>query len=378
MPKPKIYFLPFIFILLFSEICLAQTDPETVITIKAIAGLQFDLVRFKVKPGAPVKLIFTNTDDMSHNLVISQPGSREEIVNLALELGDRGPAMNFVPETPKILWSLPVLAPEETKTITFTAPKNPGVYPYACTYPGHGFVMYGAMYVTTDEMPAIQRDLHIPETRRTVANATSSSDHNHSTRPRSDSLKKQHPYRLIAPYIHRVFIENAGPAAIAVHLPQQLSYCWDAGACRLRFAWEGEFLDNTAFWKGHKDADVKILGNIFYQDKTLFPLRLGNEKSIPVVKFKGYSLINRYPEFHYTLNGVDVYELILPKKDGSGLVRTFRIPKVSGPVWFAFNEDDGITYSTIKGEQQKGKIKLSAAQATRFTITMTKRKDSKL
>ena len=374
----KIYFLPFIFTLLFSEICLAQTDPETVITIKATAGLQFDLVRFKVKPGAPVKLIFTNTDDMSHNLVFSQPGSREEIVNMALELGDRGPAMNFIPESPKILWSVPVLSPEETKTITFTAPKSPGIYPYACTYPGHGFVMYGAMYVTLEEMPTIQKDTNIPETRR-VATVTESSAHvGHASMNRPDSLKKHHPYPLTAPYLYRVFIENAGPAAIAVHLPQKLSYCWDAGACRLRFAWEGEFLDNTAFWRGHKDADVKIMGEVFYRDKTLFPFRLGNDKSVPVVKFKGYSLIKRYPEFHYTLNGVDVYELILPKKDGSGLVRTFRIPKAASPVWFTFDQDDGVTYTTTKGELLKGKIKLTATQATRFSITMTKRKDAKL
>ena len=41
---------------------------------------------------------------------------------------------------------------------------------------------------------------------------------------------------------------GAGPAAIAVSLPNDLSYCWDAGSCRLRYAWQGEFLDPDGYF----------------------------------------------------------------------------------------------------------------------------------
>jgi putative heme-binding domain-containing protein len=34
--------------------------------------------------------------------------------------------------------------------LSFTAPKEPGVYPYVCTYPGHWRRMYGALYVVED------------------------------------------------------------------------------------------------------------------------------------------------------------------------------------------------------------------------------------
>ena len=82
-----------------------------------------------------------------------------------------------------------------------------------------------------------------------------------------------HPYALIPPYLYHVFIEGASPDAIAVHLPEDLSYAWDAGACRLRFAWKGGFLDMSDLWKGHFDASAKILGDIFY--RTIQNIRSG-------------------------------------------------------------------------------------------------------
>jgi hypothetical protein len=54
----------------------AHSPGDTTISIHAVGGLQYEVVRFKVKSGAKVKIIFTNKDDMSHNLVITQPGER--------------------------------------------------------------------------------------------------------------------------------------------------------------------------------------------------------------------------------------------------------------------------------------------------------------
>lgn len=66
---------------------------QQTITIRAIAGMQYDRVRFQVAPGSEVTLIIKNTDDIDHNLLITKPGSREEVVKAALELGERGPAL---------------------------------------------------------------------------------------------------------------------------------------------------------------------------------------------------------------------------------------------------------------------------------------------
>ena len=352
---------------------LQPVDSVTTVLLSAIPGLQYDVVRFKVKPGARVKVILTNKDDMSHNLVFTKPAARLLVVNAALKLEEKGPMMNYIPGSSDVLWTIPVLSPGQEKSLAFTAPKSQGAYPYVCTFPGHGFVMYGVMYVTTDEhLPGIENDLNIPPTRREgkSAEATAKNDDHilHSVK-----TKSPHPYEPTAPYLYRVYMEDAGPAAIAVNLPHDLSYCWDAGTCQLRYAWQGGFVDNTAVWKGqHKNAVAKIVGTIFFREMTTHPLRIGSPEKIPVATYKGYQLINRYPEFHYTLDGTDVYELIQSKADGKGLVRTFRIPGVTKPVWLYVHPQDGIEYEAPLGKWEKNKLMLSSGQSREFTIVMTK------
>src|SRR5690606_26812600 len=107
-------------------------------------------VEFQVKPGEKIKLILINDDDMSHNLIITKPGKRLDIVNLAMQLAEKGPGMNYIPVNPNVLWTIPVISPGQSKSITFTAPKTPGTYPYVCTYPGHGFIMFGNMKVVSN------------------------------------------------------------------------------------------------------------------------------------------------------------------------------------------------------------------------------------
>jgi hypothetical protein len=174
-----------------------------------------------------------------------------------------------------------------------------------------------------------------------------------------------------------VFIAGASPAAIAVSLPRDLSYCWDAGTCRLRYAWQGGFLDNSDLWKGKGDAAAKVVGTIFFRDKTPYPLRVGKPGAVPAVEYKGYRLVDRYPEFYYTLDGTLVHELLKPKADGGGLIRTFRIPAARKPVWFCFDAADGVSYEASAGKWQQGKLRLSARQAREFTITMTRKEGAK-
>lgn len=352
--------------------------PSTVIELKVLPGLQYDVVRFTVKPGAAVKLNFTNTDDMSHNMLITKPGARVNVVNAALALEEKGPAMNYVPKSADVLWSIPVVSPDQTRSLSFKAPSKAGAYPYVCTFPGHGFVMYGVMYVNPDgKMPDLKTDPNIPPSRQEdQAAAAGSQDMHHQhgmhKMPEPKKVTASHPYTPVAPYLYRIFMEDAGPAAIAVSLPQELSYCWDAGLCRLRYAWKGGFVDNTGIWKGHADAVAKIVGTIFYREITTSPLRIGKADEIPVADYKGYRLVNKYPEFHYTLNGTDVYELILPKEDGKGLIRKFRIPDARKTVWLACavnNESE--TYEASSGLWEKDKLKLSPQQARDFSVTIT-------
>ncbi|HTU93746.1 MAG TPA: PVC-type heme-binding CxxCH protein [Gemmataceae bacterium] len=113
----------------------------------------FDKERIVVKAGKPVEIIFDNNDLMPHNFVVTRPGSLEEIGMLAettaTQLGalERG----YVPQSPKkILLKSKLIQPRNSEKLSWSAPKQPGVYPYVCTYPGHWRRMYGALYVVAD------------------------------------------------------------------------------------------------------------------------------------------------------------------------------------------------------------------------------------
>ena len=224
--------------------------------------------------------------------------------------------------------------------------------------------MYGAMYVTTKDLPPLEEDPNVPP-----ANTLSFDTGHHHT-------ASLHPYKTTPPYLYRIFMPDAGPAAIAVSLPNQLSYCWDAGSCRLRYAWQGGFLDPKNYFDKKAEKHAKIIGTVFYRDKTTYPLRFSVDKD-PVVDFRGYKLIHRYPEFHYTIDGIAVYELIKPKEDGSGLIREFRVPEATQPLYFVFDKSDGVEYATSKGRINGNQIKLTANDAHEFVIVMTKKETAK-
>ncbi|HMC63332.1 MAG TPA: PVC-type heme-binding CxxCH protein, partial [Gemmataceae bacterium] len=108
--------------------------------------------RIAVKAGKPVEVILENNDLMPHNFVIIRPGALEEIGNLAESTATQPGAIerHYVPASPKVLVASHLLQPRTTEKLDFTAPKQPGVYPYVCTYPGHWRRMYGALYVVDD------------------------------------------------------------------------------------------------------------------------------------------------------------------------------------------------------------------------------------
>lgn len=212
---------------------LAQDNQVVTIRLNTIAGLQFDQVRFRIAPGAKLKIVLNNQDDMSHNMLITKPGARARVVEAAMKLEEKGPEKDYTPDSKDVLWSIRVISPGETDSVTFTAPQTPGVYPYVCTFPGHGFSMYGAMYVTNDKvLPELKDDMNIPESRRssgtTTGGATAHAGH--------AGVTAVHPYEVKPPYLYRAYMENASAASIAVNLPHELSYCWDAATCELRYA----------------------------------------------------------------------------------------------------------------------------------------------
>ena len=112
----------------------------------------FDKERLVVKAGKPVEIFFDNNDLMPHNFVVTQPGALEEIGTLAETTAAQPGALErgYVPQSNKILLKSKLLQPRNSERLRWTAPKQPGIYPYVCTYPGHWRRMYGALYVVED------------------------------------------------------------------------------------------------------------------------------------------------------------------------------------------------------------------------------------
>src|SRR5262249_1110233 len=63
-----------------------KLNPQVVRISTVNERMQYSVTEFKVKAGAPVKLIMENPDATPHNLMIVQPGSEDEIGLAANEM----------------------------------------------------------------------------------------------------------------------------------------------------------------------------------------------------------------------------------------------------------------------------------------------------
>ena len=174
------------------------------------------------------------------------------------------------------------------------------------------------------------------------------------------------PVQAKRPQIQRIFMPNASPASIAVALDDGLSLCWDAGECRLRYSWNGGFIDGFPYWKGNGSSLAKILGNIRYVEKeSPFP---GSEKH----KFYGYRIEDGLPVFKYRIGESMVTESFSPTKGGGGFSRKFTVsPVPSAPLELNFPSDQQVAYGSEQGTWAGSKLKLTPAEATAFTINIS-------
>ncbi len=117
------------------------------------------------------------------------------------------------------------------------------------------------------------------------------------------------------PVTVRCMMPGSSSRSIAVGFPGYLSICFDAEACRLRYAWKGDFLDMAGVWAGRGGTPARLLGEKIWTAPDAFPFG-----SRP--KFRGYRLgSDRVPVFEYEVDGVAVSERIAPSHQG--LVREF-------------------------------------------------------
>jgi azurin len=111
--------------------------------------MQFAPRELRVRAGQPVRIVFENPDSMPHNFVLVARGAEEEVGLLADEMASdpTSLAKHFIPASPNVLHATPLVNPSARAELVFTAPMQPGRYPYLCTFPGHWRIMRGVLIV---------------------------------------------------------------------------------------------------------------------------------------------------------------------------------------------------------------------------------------
>ena len=125
----------------------------TIIVLRAVyEQLRYDKQLIVVEVGKPVALVLENEDAMPHNLAILAPGSLEEIGTATEKMSTEPDAEGrlYIPVSPKVLHATKLVAPGQKTQLAFTAPVEPGEYPYVCTFPGHWRRMVGTLAVVKD------------------------------------------------------------------------------------------------------------------------------------------------------------------------------------------------------------------------------------
>lgn len=139
----------------------ASSGPQ-VIELGALHGkMRFDREELSALPGARIRLVFKNTDEMQHNWILLKPGKDVtlRIAQKAWAMGATAQLKQFVPEDPAVIVHTRVLNPQESDTIEFTAPEQEGDYPYVCTLPGHAFSMKGILRVGQPPPDSLLKDV---------------------------------------------------------------------------------------------------------------------------------------------------------------------------------------------------------------------------
>lgn len=236
------------------------------------SDIRFDKEVLEVQTGQKVKIVFTNTSEMPHNIVIlKKRASTKKVGDKALMMGAQGLETGYIPKTDLILHHTNIVMPGKTEVLYFKAPDEKCVLPYLCTIPGHYMKMVGKLYIGEK-----------------------------AAKPKPKNNKAFEIEIKDKPYVYRTGLNIPGVGkrahSIAVGLPGGMNFSFDAETCQLSAAWTGKYLDARKDWDGRGGNGAAILGKVFYTNKDhktiYFPIKGGGK---PV--FRGYRLYKGNPVF---------------------------------------------------------------------------------
>lgn len=116
-------------------------EPVSILTIEGNDRMRFAPDHFAVKAGETIRLTLKNAgtmpkESMGHNLAILESGvSPIAFATAAVRHVDKA---YVAPEyADRVIAASAVLGPGESEIMIFTAPAEPGDYPFICSFPGH-------------------------------------------------------------------------------------------------------------------------------------------------------------------------------------------------------------------------------------------------
>lgn len=133
-----------------SDSTTTENGTGQIIHISTVPGrMAFDKTVIELTAGDSVTIIFSNADEMAHNIVFTKTGADEQVGKMADQMAQQpdGYEKNFIPKTSDILFYTPLVATGENFVLKIKSPQTSGDYPYICTFPGHWRVMRGILRV---------------------------------------------------------------------------------------------------------------------------------------------------------------------------------------------------------------------------------------
>lgn len=120
--------------------------------ITANDTMKYSVTRLEVDAGKEMKVTLTNVGTlpkqaMAHNFILLKKGTDPQA--FANAAAPHQAQDYFPPElATEVLAHTRLLGPKQSDTITFTAPTEPGEYPFLCSFPAHFITgMHGVLVV---------------------------------------------------------------------------------------------------------------------------------------------------------------------------------------------------------------------------------------
>lgn len=165
------------------------------------------------------------------------------------------------------------------------------------------------------------------------------------------------------PYVRYAFLPDASPASLAIIFPGKLSACWDTEACRLRYLWQSGVTNPV----NHRDV-YQLPSPPFHRETADLLWSFAADFK---PKYLGYRLLNRQPEFHYSIGKTEIRELVTWDPSEKTLTRRFKLENPPPTFHLNLQHDGDTTFSYDQGTLSNNTLKLTSDEAREFTLTLT-------